>query len=89
VDAETVVSDYAAKQLARDEIIAFLRRRPTYADAVDAMRPDTLDSDPATMREFLRRLDESHGGARGWALSAGLSEGTLARLEERLLEPGD
>lgn len=87
VDADTVVADYAAKQHARDEIIAFLRRRPTYVDAVDTMRPDTLESDPATMREFLRRLDENHGGARGWARSAGLSEEALARLEERLLEP--
>lgn len=86
VDGETVVADYAAKQHARDEIVAFLRRRPTYVDAVDTMRPDTLDSDPATMREFLRRLDEAHGGARGWALGAGLSEGALASLEERLLE---
>jgi protein-tyrosine phosphatase len=89
VEAETVVSDYAAKQHARDEIVAFLRRRPTYTDAVDQMRPDTLESDPATMREFLRRLDEGHGGARGWALGAGLAEDTLTCLEERLLEPGD
>jgi protein tyrosine/serine phosphatase len=88
VDAETVVSDYAAKQHARDEIVAFLRRRPTYATAVDTMRPDTLDTDPATMRAFLRCLDEAHGGARGWALGAGLSEGALARMAERLLEPG-
>jgi protein-tyrosine phosphatase len=88
VDAETVVSDYAAKQHARDEIVAFLRRRPSYTDIIDEMRPDTLETDPRTMREFLRRLDESHGGARGWALGAGLSERALGHLEERLLEPG-
>ena len=45
------------------------------------MHPGTLDSDPATMREFLRRLDREHGGARGWALGAGLAEETLTRLE--------
>jgi protein tyrosine/serine phosphatase len=87
VEPETVVSDYAAKQHERDRIVAFLRRRPTYTDAVDEMHPDSLESEPATMREFLRLLDERHGGARGWALHAGADEATLRRLEENLLEP--
>jgi protein-tyrosine phosphatase len=89
VDRETVVADYAAKQHARDEIVAFLRRRPTYEKAVDEMHPDSLGSEPGTMRAFLAALDERYGGARGWALAAGLSEDTLRRLEELLLEPGD
>jgi protein-tyrosine phosphatase len=89
VDRETVVADYAAKQHARDDIVEFLRRRPSYVDTVDDMDPSSLLSEPATMREFLRTLDERHGSARGWALDAGLPEEVLARLEALLLEPGD
>ena len=89
VDPETVVADYAAKQHARDEIVAFLRRRPTYTDIVDEMHPDSFGSEPETMRQFLRALDERHGGAREWALGAGLDAVALRRLEELLLEPGD
>ena len=87
VEPETVVSDYAAKQHERDRIVEFLRRRPTYTDTVDDISPAALDSEPETMREFLRLLDERHGGARGWARQAGVDDSTLARLEENLLEP--
>ena len=89
VDPETVVADYAAKQHARDEIVEFLRRRPSYTDIVDDMHPDSLGSEPDTMREFLRILDERHGGARRWALDHGMPEDSLRRLEDLLLERGD
>lgn len=87
VEPETIVSDYAAKQHERDRIVEFLRRRPTYTDAVDTMHPASLESEPATMREFLRLLDEQYGGARGWVLHAGGHEALLDRLESNLLEP--
>jgi len=89
VDRETVVADYAAKQHAHDEIMEFLRRRPSYVDAVDDMDPSSFLSEPATMRDFLRTLDERHGGACGWALAHGLAEDVPARLKDLLLEPGD
>jgi protein-tyrosine phosphatase len=89
VDSETVVSDYAVTQHAQDEIAAFLRRRRSYARLVDQLTPDALGSEPETMREFLRLLDERHGGARSWARAAGLSGATLGRLEATLLEPGE
>lgn len=88
VDPEHVVADYAAKQNVRDEIVAFLRRRPTYTDLVDDMDPKSLESEPDTMREFLRILEERHGGTRRWALDHGMSEEALRRLEDLLLEPG-
>jgi protein-tyrosine phosphatase len=87
VDSETVVSDYAANQQAREAIIEFLRRRPSYAERLDELPSSALDAEPETMREFLYLLEERYGGARGWALSAGVSEATLCRLEATLVEP--
>lgn len=87
VEPETVISDYAVTHHARDEIISFLRRRPSYVERLDQLPPTALDSEPGTMREFLGLLNESYGGARSWALTAGVSETTLRRLESTLLEP--
>lgn len=39
------------------------------------------------MRQFLGLLNERYGGARSWALSSGVSETTIRRLESTLLEP--
>lgn len=90
VESETVVADYAAKQNAREEMIAFLRRRPSYSGRLHRLPPGALDSEPETMRQFLHLLEEHYGGARGWARSAGVAERTLHRLEETLLElPAD
>jgi protein-tyrosine phosphatase len=87
VEPETVVSDYAARHHAREEIVGFLRRRPSYVERLDELPPSALDSEPPTMREFLRLLEERYGGARNWALAAGAGEATLRRLEATLLEP--
>ncbi len=87
VEAEIVVSDYAAKHHARDEIIDFLRRRPSYAERLNQLPSSALDSEPRIMREFLHMLEESYGGVRGWATAAGVGETTLCRLEATLLEP--
>jgi protein-tyrosine phosphatase len=87
VEAETVIYDYAFAQQSREEIVNFLRRRPSYVERLDQLRPSALDSDPSTMRQFLGLLDEGYGGARNWALRAGVSKTMLRRLESTLLEP--
>jgi protein-tyrosine phosphatase len=89
VEPETVISDYAVMHHAREELINFLRRRPSYIERLDQLPPSALDSQPDTMREFLGLLNESYGGARSWALRAGLSEATLRGLERSMLEPAD
>jgi protein-tyrosine phosphatase len=87
VEPETVISDYAVTHLAREELVNFLRRRPSYIERLDLLPPTALDSEPDTMRQFLGLLNESYGGARSWALMAGVSEAALRRLESTLLEP--
>ena len=86
VEPEMVISDYAAKHHIREEIIEFLRRRPSYAERLNELPSSALDSEPRTMREFLHLLEERYGGARSWALSAGVGETTLRRLETTLVE---
>jgi protein tyrosine/serine phosphatase len=86
VEPETVISDYAVTQLSREDLVKFLRRRPSYIERLDQLSPSALDSEPNTMRQFLDLVDESYGGARSWALLAGVSEATLRRLETTLLE---
>ena len=86
VESETIVSDYAEKQDARQELIAFLGRRPSYAERLKELPPSALDCEPETMRQFLDLIDDRYGGARAWALRAGVGEATLHRLEETLLE---
>lgn len=87
VDPEAIISDYAVSHRARDEIVNFLRRRPSYVERLDQLPPSALDSEPDTMREFLSLLNERYGGARSWALMAGLPEMTIRVLESTLLEP--
>jgi hypothetical protein len=45
-----------------------------------------LDANALTMTTFLRDLDEHFGGARSWALAAGVSSDELDRMSELLLE---
>ncbi|OLM24233.1 hypothetical protein Ae706Ps2_2666c [Pseudonocardia sp. Ae706_Ps2] len=40
------------------------------------------------MAEFLRLLDERHGGPVGWLQENGLTDDELARLRARLREEG-
>lgn len=87
VKSDAVISDYAVASQTREEIIEFLGRRPSYIERLNQLPPSALDSDPGTMRQFLRRLHEDYGGPRNWALIAGVSETTLLRLESTLLEP--
>ena len=87
VDPEAIISDYAVSHRARDEIVNFLRRRPSYVERLDQLPASALDSEPSTMREFLSLLNERYGGARSWALMAGLPETTIQALESTLLEP--
>ena len=64
VEAEAVVSEYAVARHSREEIVNFLRRRPSYVERLDQLRPSALDSDPGTMRQFLVLLDKGYGGAQ-------------------------
>ena len=83
---EVIVADYAATKENLDAIVERLLSTEGYQSMLAALPPDTMHAEPATMIETLDRLRESYGSLRGYALGAGVTEDTLHRLEDRLLE---
>ncbi len=83
VPREEITADYA---LSATRIDALFRKWTTAsgepmpgADELDRHRPRA-----EVMAEFLRLLDERHGGPVGWLRGNGLTEDELARLRTRL-----
>jgi hypothetical protein len=66
-----------------EEILAYLSRRPAYADIVLALPPGTLDAEPGYITDFLDFVDETHGGVRSWLTGpAGIPSETIERLQQ-------
>ncbi len=86
VEEADIVEDYVFTSRNLDRIIERLRRSPSYQAVFDRLPPETLNAEPGSMASFLARVREACGSIREFALTAGLSEETIARLEERLLE---
>ena len=88
VERQVIVDDYVLTAARMDLILSRLRRDPLYGDRVDDLPPQVFTVEAATMERFLARLDDRHGGARAWALEAGLTAADLDRLAAHLVEPG-
>lgn len=80
-----VVADYAATSAHMDKVVARFRRL-SYARVVEEEPPEVFMAVGATMQRFLDQLEERHGGARGWARSAGVGDDVLDRLAAGLLD---
>jgi protein-tyrosine phosphatase len=83
---EVIVADYAATQQNLDAIIERLMSSEGYQEMLSALPEDTLHAEPQTMISLLERVRERYGSMRQYVLSIGVSEGDVARIEERLLE---
>ncbi len=86
VPDEVIVADYVATQEQLEAIIERLMAARGYRTMLSALPPDTLHAEGETMVCFLARIRERHGSMRAYARSAGLEEGVLVRLCDRLLE---
>ncbi len=86
VPEEIIVADYAATKETLDAIVARLNRSRGYDRVWEDLPPDTLHAEPKTMLDFLAGLQQSYGGARGYARAIGLSDAVLARLVESCVE---
>jgi protein-tyrosine phosphatase len=84
-----IVRDFMRSVQVRDELIAYLRRRPAYSRVVDQFPPDTLDARQWFIEDFLDDLARQSGGVVGWVTGpGGVSPTTIASLERLFLEPG-
>jgi hypothetical protein len=89
VEATAIVDDYVLTATRMDLILGRLRRDPHFAGRIDEMPPSVFKVEASTMEGFLRRLDGEFGGARQWALGAGITEDQLRTLSHLLLEEPD
>ena len=86
VTPEVIVQDYLLTAAPMEKIVARLRQDPQWGERLDQVPTTRLTVKPATMETFLAGLQQRHGGARQWALSAGLPEAALDRITALLLE---
>src|SRR5262249_8824350 len=80
VEPEAIVSDYALTQQRMPFILERLRTNGSLTERMQALPAGIVQAEATSMRTFLAALDADHGGAAGWARSAGIAEETIDRL---------
>ena len=86
VERDAIIDDYALSARRMATIVGRLREDPIYRETL-ALTPDwRMAAQPSSMSAFLRRLDRVFGGARPWALHAGVTQEHCDILRETLLE---
>ncbi len=89
VDREVIVSDYLITAERLGLILDRWRADPGFAERMASLPPTRFSVEASTMEGFLDGLSEFHGGARAWAVAAGVPEEALDRMVDLLLEPRD
>ena len=88
VTRDAVIEDFMETESVLADIIAYLHRRPAYADVVLRFPPGTMDVDPKFMSDFLDDVERTYGGTSAWLTEhAGVTAESIARLEQLLVEP--
>lgn len=87
VSAAVIVEDYMLTATRIELIVSRLRRDPLWGQQLDQIPASRLTLRHGTMEGFLAQLHQRHGGARQWALDAGLPKPSLDRMTALLLEP--
>lgn len=85
VRPEVIVEDYMLTATRLDLIRAGLRRDPVYGQQVDQLPAARLLMHGSAMEYFLTELHGKYGGARQWALGAGVTPDSLDRMSTLLL----
>jgi protein-tyrosine phosphatase len=84
VERDVIVEDYVLTGSRMELILDRLRRDFDKADAPYRLPAKPITVDASTMVGFLAGLDERYGGARQWALAAGVPADCLAAMPELL-----
>ena len=86
VREDIIVADYAATRENLDAIVERLMATKSYQTMLAALPPGTLHAEPGTMVAFLDRIRSHYGSMVGYARAAGVTDGTIEQLMDRLLE---
>ncbi|HEY5267012.1 MAG TPA: tyrosine-protein phosphatase [Acidimicrobiales bacterium] len=86
VDSQSIVQDYALTETRVELILQKLRADPIHRDTIDQSDPTLFTANARTMSRFLEELNRRHGGARSWAIGAGVDAQLLDLLSDELLE---
>ncbi len=89
VRREVIVEDYVLTTNRMELIVARFLRNTGDTRTIDELPAKALTLDAGAMEGFLEGLDERHGGARQWALSAGVPAGSLDAMATILLVTAD
>lgn len=87
VDHDVIVADYVITAERLTFIMDRWRADPDFAERVAKVPASRFSVEAPTMEGFLATLANRYGGARAWAIEAGVAPETLDRMVELLLEP--
>ena len=88
VERSVIVDDYAITATRMPLILDRLRRDPVWGEFVAEIPPGRMLAEGTTMARFLDLLDARHGGARAWALAAGVPLARLNVMRAQLVARG-
>lgn len=77
VERDAVIDDYAATNERMEFVVERLRSADRFQEIAREIPAFVLEARAETMAEFLRRLDDVHGGAAPWFRSQGVDGSTL------------
>lgn len=86
VDRSVIVADYEITADRMELILGRYRSDPKFAARMAELPPSRFGVEAVTMERFLDRLYADFGGAREWALEAGVTSVSIADMQDHLLE---
>ena len=86
VRPEVIVEDYMLTATRIDLIRARLRSDPVYGAQIDQSSAPSPSMQSAPMEHFLTEIHQRYGGAREWALAAGVTRESLSSMSTLLLD---
>jgi hypothetical protein len=88
VERDVIVADYLITADRLELIMGRVRSDPTYSARMAELPASRFTVEATTMERFLNGLYAGFGGARSWAMSAGVLTEDMDQMRAGLLEPG-
>jgi protein-tyrosine phosphatase len=89
VEPQVIVADYVITAGRMELILARYRSDPDVAARMADVPAYRFAVEAETMERFLAGLHQRYGGARAWAVAAGVDTAVLGRMPDLLLDPVD